>query len=164
MPKSAKPRKKYRPSGLSRQDRIASTTLPLRLASGHKLRADQVRDMLLAAGTALKSVEMGKATENDLHQLAFTSNVSLLMAESGMGPEFIPEVKEAQEHIVGLITRHNRGESIVLSGPGIQSVRRLLELHDAQVGHEDFTEGLAYQAVRAVLQRMYQGHVMVPDA
>lgn len=160
MPGNKKPRKKYRPKDLSRADRIASTMLPLRLASKQGLSFDQVRDMNIAAYGALDAITRGVGTEDSLHQLSFTSNVSLLLAERGLGPEFIPDVQEAQTHILGLIGRHNRKESLLLSGPGIQAVRRMLQLHDQQISNEGFTEGMAYGAVKAVLERMYAGDVL----
>lgn len=164
MPGNKRPKKKYRPSGLTHADRVASTALPLRLASGHKMTAAQLRDMSLAAHTALRAIEDGNGTENDLHQLAFTSNVSLIMAERGLGTEYLEEVKQGQQHIVELVGRHNRKQSLLLTGPGIVAVRRILELHDAQIEHSAFTEGMAYASVHAVLNRMYAGEVMAAPA
>lgn len=170
MPTSKKPRKRYHPKfdnlrGPAR-DRARALAfndghvLTLRKASQQKLDGDQVRNLQLLANSARDAMEKGKGTQQDVYYLAFVSNVCLLLCERGIGPEFIDEVRLAQEHIVGLLTRLNRGEHLTLTGPGIAAVRRLLELHDAQVAVPDYTEGLAYSVVHEVLSRMAAGNVL----
>lgn len=160
MPANRKPKKKYRPQSLSREDAQNAIFLKLREASHERLHPSQVRDLMIAAHSSLAAIETGRGRQEDAFQLAFTSNVALILAEKGMGAEFIGEVKEAQDHIMALLARIDRKESIALTGPGIQSLRRLLELHDAQVSHPDMTEGLAYRAVSTILKRMAEGDVL----
>jgi hypothetical protein len=159
MPANKRPRKRFRP----RDYQVAPLQMLAEL-SNEPLVADEVRDLMIAAHSALESIEKGHAQEEDIVMLAAASNVSLILAEHGFGPEHIPEVKEAQRHIVGLQERFNSKQSIALSGPGILACRRLLELYDAQVEHPEVNKGAMRHAMRLVIERMKAGHVEVAKA
>jgi hypothetical protein len=161
MPKSSKPRKKYRPQNITRKEAAQALMLRLNEASGASADAGEMRDLQILAHTSLEAIEKGRGEEKDVYQLAFASSITLMFAEMGMGADMIDDVvKPAQVHLVELVGRLNRKESLLLTGPGMQSVRRLLELHDAQLEHPEMTQGLTYRAVRAVLARMAEGNVM----
>lgn len=154
MATNKKPRKRYRPMRM----RVA----PLQMLGERDptpLEADQTRDLMIGAHSALAAVESGVGTEEDVATLACTSNIALILCEQGFGTEYIPEVQEAQRHIVGLDERARDRQSILLSGPGIIACRRLLELHDAQLGLPECSVGRLRAAMRVVLDRMAQGHV-----
>jgi hypothetical protein len=164
MPGNKKPRKKYRPTAATRHGRIALSAeaqgLSLRGASRERMSAGQLRDLNIAVMSGLDSIIKGTGKEEDVYHLALASNVALVLAEDGMGPEFIPDIKEAQGHLTNLVERINRKESLLLTGPGIEAVRRLVQIHEVQVEHEDFDEGRMFRAYRTILERMAQGHVL----
>lgn len=154
MAKNSKPRKKYRP--LRAQ---VDPLLMLRAHSTQRLGLDQVRDLQIGAHSSLMAIERGSGTQDDMEQLAITSNVALIMAEGGLGEEFIPEVKEAQRHLLLLQKRLDESGKVGLTGEGMQAVRRLMELHDAQLDHPDCTEGRMTRVLLEIQDRMDAGHV-----
>lgn len=155
MPGNRKPRKKYVFKGM---DRTANFVV---LGNHSKSQAQygSVRDLMVASLSSLRCIERGEGSEGDVHNLGFASNHSLLLAEMGMGKNLIPTIKAAQEHILALLSRIARKESITLTGPGITALRELLEIHEAQVTHPDCTEGAMRTALARVYQRQAAGHV-----
>lgn len=164
MPASKKPRKKYRPLRMTRQDRADTVMTRLNISGTGSMDKDKVRDLILTARGSLENIEKGKGLEPDLYQLALASNIALLLAERGMGPELIPQIREGQHALMTLHKRLMAKQSLVLTGPGILAVRTMLDVYEAQVEHEEFTSGHAYTAYMKVLERMATGHVLeIPE-
>lgn len=135
----------------------------LRDHSTETLTMDQLLDLMIAVHSSLKAIEEGKGVKEDIIHLAVASNIALILAEAGLGPEYIPEVKEAQRFIVGLQELWNSQHRAILSGPGMLAIRRMLELHDEQMKHPDTTSARVSAAMKVIYLRMQAGHVYVPD-
>jgi hypothetical protein len=156
VPKSKKSRKAYRPRGY--------LVNPLHVLNAAQQQVDplvesEIRDLQVHAHVSLKSIETGHGEENDIMRLAIVSNIALILSEHGLGPDYIPEVKEAQRHIVALQDRWNTSGHAVLTGPGIIAIRRMLELYDAQLEQPELTtQGMA-RALRVIHDRMVAGNV-----
>jgi hypothetical protein len=159
MAKNKKPKKKHRPLGY-RLDPFAM----LRDHSRARMTTDQVRDLMILVHSSLKSIEEGKGIEEDIINLAVAYNITIIFAEHGLGEEFIPEIKPAGQRIVKLQKQWNDRGTAILSGPGMMEIRRMLELHDAQSAHEDFTEARVTKALNLIHARMQAGHFEVPEA
>ena len=124
------------------------------------LAVDKQRDLAIGYHSALEAIRTGKATEADAHTLAMASNVTLMLCELGLGGDQIEAVKQAQGYIVAMMDRGAETGRYAFSGPGLQAVRSLLELHDAQLESADCTEGLMLAAIREIRRRMDAGAVL----
>lgn len=155
MSKNKRPKKKHRPTAYQ-----INPLAMLRDHSTETLSPSQLRDLMIGVHSSLKSIEDGQGAENDVIQLAIASNIALVLAENGMGAEFIPEVKEAQRYILVLQAQHEQEGVLALAGPGITAIRRMLELHDEQI--KLAPEGDMRRALRIIRARMDAGHVELP--
>lgn len=120
-------------------------------------QAEQV-DLALAARAAYDEIAHGRGMDDHVDTLACMANVSLVLAERGFGPECEPKIIEAQEAVMRIKTRQQRGRHIGLDGPGAQALRDLMETHEAQIEHAGRAE-LA-DALLEVRTRAAQGHLM----
>lgn len=138
---------------------------PLQMLADHSRKAldlTQLRDLMVAVHSSLRAIEDGAGTEDDITQLAVASNIALIFAERGLGTEYIPEVKEAQRHIVDAQERLKQSGKVGLTGPGMLAIRRMLELHDEQIKHPEANEGAMRSALREIFSRMLAGHYVTP--
>lgn len=170
MPSSKKPRKRYRPEipqhvSKAVRDRLNGQRIgvTLRKSNTEKFNDKEIMEMHRMSLLAIDAVAKGKAEQNDVHQLAFMANLTLLLCERGFGKDLIERVKTGQRHLAQLHGRLERGESLLLTGPGITAVRDLIAVHEAQIECEDFTSGIAYTATMDILKRMQEGHVFTTD-
>lgn len=157
MAKNRRPRKAHRP--------LAYQVNPLAMLRDHSkatLSLAQLRDLMIAVHLSLKAIEDGQGREEDVIQLAVASNVALILAEAGLGREHIPDVKEAQRHIVRLQELWNQWGRVDMDGDAKDAIVRMLELHDEQIAHPDCTEDKMRAALRLIHARMVAGHVEVP--
>jgi hypothetical protein len=156
MPKSKKPKKKYRP--------LAYKINPLAMLADHSrepINMEVLMELRIAVLSAVESIAKGNATENDLENLAAASNVAMVLCEHGLGEDHLPDVKAAQQVILGLQKRANAGESLVTTGPGLESLRVLCNLYDTQMteGGVKFNDMRA--ALRIISQRIQAGNFEV---
>jgi len=128
MAKNKRPAKRHRP--------LAFHGNPLAILRDHSQEAlslDQLRDLMIAVHSSLKAIRDGAGREEDVIQLAVASNITLILAEAGLGREYIPEVKTAQRHILRLSRLWAQWGRVDLDGDGLEAIRRMLELHDEQI-------------------------------
>jgi hypothetical protein len=117
-----------------------------------QLDDDQVRDLAIFYRMALANVMKGKGSEYDVHTLACAANVCLVLAERGIGNEYVARVIEAQKGVVRAIGRL-KCAWVGLDGPALVAIREMLDLHDEQLkvaNTKDVREAL--QEVRNCMQ------------
>jgi hypothetical protein len=160
MPASKKPRKKYRPKVPAHTVASANAqAMLLRSRDDRPLDAAMKREAQTAIHMARAAIERGMGTPEDVDAIALSSNIAMRLAEKGVGPELLPQVIEAQHHIVELMARHQRGQPMLLTGPGIKSVRTMLDILDAQLELPELTRGLMYGVMADVIESMAIGNV-----
>lgn len=98
-----------------------------RITSGPLL--DKLRLLELSA---IESFAKGQATRKDWTALAELLNLAETMAQDGIGPEVIPVCQQAQEALIRAFDRAAGGKSLGMDGPGLNAIRDLYALHDAQ--------------------------------
>ena len=162
MPRSSKPRKRYDPRRAARQLREIEQRRQMAVINASTMDADKLRDLKLSVLNALDCITQGIGQEEHIIHLAVASNFSLLLCEQGYGAEFVDEVKQAQEHIMGLYARLNAGQTLALTGPGIQAIRALVQIHSGQVSHEECTNGVLIDTFLEMMERMKAGNVLNP--
>lgn len=119
----------------------------------------QVRDLSLLGHAALTAITQGRGTERDVDQLAVVSNVSLVLAEIGLGADLIPDVHAGQAAIMSMQARLARVGKAGATGPELQALNTLMELHDAQLSIPPTVDEMR-RAVSEVRRRREAGQVL----
>lgn len=120
---------------------------------------DQVTDLAVYAHAAMTALTQGTATEADLHSLAAIANISLLLAEQGIGDDHTGAIKAGMSAVVALFDRHARTGRIGASGSDLTALNGLIEIHEAQLELQP-TQGEMMQAIREIKRRQTQGNVL----
>jgi hypothetical protein len=138
---------------------VAITTNPVwRALNRTALPAAKQVDLALAANLALADVLRGDGTRDDLDTIAVCANVSLVLSETGYGPENETKIIEAQEAIMRARMRAKKLTGrIGLDGLGLQALRDLLAIHDQQMAAATTADVTA--ALLEVRTRMGAGQV-----
>jgi hypothetical protein len=82
---------------------------------------------------ALAAIRKGKGVEDDLHNLAFSVNMALILAELGYGGEFATEIREGQLAMVRTIARFKSIRKVGFSGGDMLAIQQILGLVDEQI-------------------------------
>lgn len=122
------------------------------------LTQDQRDDLGLAVHLSLERVRTGNGAELDFHTLAAAVNVSLVLCERGIGPEYLPDVTAAQDALVRMLERQRKTGRWGFDGQGYTTLARAVELHEAQVG--GITRDGARAAMLEVRRRVDRGEVL----
>jgi hypothetical protein len=135
------------------------TTNPVwRALNRTALPAAKQVDLALAANLALAEVLRGEGTRDDLDTIAVCANVSLVLSETGYGPENEAKIIDAQEAIMRARMRAKKMTGrIGLDGLGLQALRDLLAIHDQQMAAATTADVTA--ALLEVRKRMGAGQV-----
>lgn len=152
MARSTKPRRKYDPNRWLRRT-IATHGARVEAAP---LTDDQQRDLGLAYHLSFQTMLTG-GSETAWHSLAATLNVCLILCERGFGAEFESEIKAGMRALMRTKYRQQETGSWALDGDGIAAMRRVLEIHDAQV--EIAERGEIRAAINEVYRRVESGAV-----
>ncbi|SCU75546.1 conserved hypothetical protein [Cupriavidus necator] len=126
MPGNKRKRKAYRPKPMN-PDAIANA-----LAAHVPMEMGKQQDVQIVAHQSLTALESGMGTEFDAEHLAVAMNLSMLLAEMGVGREYLPLAIAGQEAVVRCQERAKRLGKWGLDGPAITALRDALELHDEQ--------------------------------
>lgn len=141
------------------QDAMRREAQARRNEAAQPLAEEQVRDLLIYAIQSVASVGSGEAIESDLHNIACMSNVSMLLAEWGLGDEYLDDIRAGQDAVVSMMARHERVGRVGASGPELVALRRLLEIHEAQL-ESGITRGEMVSALNEIRRRMSTGQVL----
>lgn len=134
--------------------RIQSAQIPQALAHEHILNNS------LAAHSSLEAMRQGKAVETDFHTLAMASNLALILAELDVGSELLDDIRAGQDALMRMLARHEKHGRYLLDGQGLDAVRHLLDIFDAQLEDDRMTDKLIKRAHLTCLERMAQGQVL----
>lgn len=128
--------------------RSASRQLPL--DSGQKLQLGVV------LRTHLEALRTGKADATAFHNLASGVNVSMVLAERGLGAEYSDLIGAAQDAMVRFKVNGDRGRWL-LDGPSLVSLKDWLDVYEAQL--EATSQQEAMDALDEVYKRVRRGQI-----
>lgn len=128
--------------------------------SAEPLSADQRRDLALAHHGALRAIQMGRATEQEVADLVNAANIAQALAARGLGQDWVDTITAGQQALAAIGQRQERHPGRwVATGPELQALAAMVELHDAQLESDDCTEGLVMAAIDDTHKRIAAGHV-----
>lgn len=154
-------RSKYRPKPVlqSPMDYILSGFKPLRDLPGIYL------DAQLKNRGALEQVRLGLAAKDDIDMLIGAFNITEALALSGMGRDWLEEIKEGQDALLELSRRGvARGMRFIMTAKEWEKLKLVMDLHEEQLAnatvhdiekaHAFVYRVLAQGKARAIIQTM----------
>lgn len=129
MPTSSKPRRKYRPKSrlVNPIDYVLESFAPLESAGTYLM------DLKLVNHSAMTELLAGRATKKHMDSLIAMSNICEALQRAGFGVEYKDVTTEGRYAILAISIRAVEKLRFVPTGPEIQMLNRLMELHDAQM-------------------------------
>jgi len=122
-------RSKYRPKGVIRD------TMTWLQAGMKKVDA-------IGAGTTLKirnhdamnTLRLGTATRREIDAIIDAMNVAEALCKRGTGSDWLPEIQEAQDHLLAMARRGvANGHRFIVRGEELKALNLGMEVHDAQL-------------------------------
>lgn len=129
MPTSKKPRKKYRPKHIL-ADPVGYVT---ELMGGVKDHETYLRDLKLRNSAAMTNLLQGRANKKDMDVLIAMSNITEALYRLGHGKAYQDVAVAGRAAILGITWRAVERHRYVPTGPEINALNMLMELHDAQM-------------------------------
>lgn len=97
------------------------------------LADDQLRDLGIAYRASLQVIISGKGDEQAWSTLACAINISLILCERGLGEEFIPTIKHAQDGLIACRERGLRFNNWSFTADEARTILRTFAIHDEQI-------------------------------
>lgn len=123
-----------------------------------QLTDDQLTDLGMAVHTCIERLRTGHGVELDWHTLAAAVNVSLVLCERGIGPEYLDDIKTAMDALIEILERHRRTGRWAFHGAGYTALSRAVQIHEAQLAN--ITRDSARAAMLEVRRRVDRGEVL----
>lgn len=160
MSKSKKPRKAYKPKQYDPASIMNRVLMRAQvLASTDALNQTQQQQLKIRNWASFDAIVNGSGNESHANDLVNAVNVSMVMAEAGLGREEIPAIRAAQKAVLEMGERHGRTGRYGFDGQGLQAMKLLLSVHDAQLESEDCTEGFLVRCIEEVKARIQRGQI-----
>lgn len=159
MARSKKPRNKsYKPRPVSKVGglfaiRAAHETAELK----RPMSDEQITDLEVAYRLAFHDMLNGRATEENWCVCVCSLNIALVLAERGLGEEFIPRINEALEGAFRAKIRAARTGKWGFDGDAIQAIKDAYEVHEEQIKFT--TKQEIRDALHEVHRRADEGNV-----
>lgn len=146
-------RSKYRPRGviIDNMGFLMEGMVPLR---EHK---SQFMSLKIRNHAALAALVQGKATKNDMDELISCFNIAESLYVAGIGREYGTLLKDAQQALIEIGARGLATNKYVGTGPQLNHVRDMMDLHDAQL--DLCTVNDIDAAIKRLRKIEAQGHV-----
>lgn len=145
-------RSKYRPY------RTDSSAWAHALGMQQQLTDNQLTDLGMAVHTCIERLRTGHGIELDWHTLAAAVNVSLVLCERGIGPEYLDDIKTAMDALIEILERHRRTGRWAFHGSGYTALTHAVQIHEAQLA--SITRDSARAAMLEVRRRVDRGDVL----
>jgi hypothetical protein len=143
MPANKKPRKKYKPKPIL-QDPVGFVTERITPVAKHD---SYLLDLKIRNSGAMAALMQGHATKRDMDTLIAMSNITEALHALGFGKEYGEVAVDGREAILKIVWRAVDKLRFVPTGPEIQALNTLMELHDAQmdvITVQDMEKALVY--------------------
>lgn len=126
MAGNKKPRKAYKPK--------VSYANPLEAFAPIRKFESYLIDLKIKNHAALAALVTGKATKTDMTTLVAASNTTESLWQKGFGKDEYPDVTvEGRFALLSVIYRYVQHGKFTPTGPEIQKLNEMMELHDAQM-------------------------------
>ena len=122
-------RSKYRPKGILPD--------PVTWVMAGMKKVDEI-----SAGTTLKirnhdamnNIRLGNGTRRDVDAVIDAMNVAEALAKRGVGADWMPEIRDAQDHLLALAKRGvQNGFRFIMRAEELNALNLGMEVHDAQL-------------------------------
>jgi hypothetical protein len=136
-------RSKYRPKGIIANP-VAYVLESLAPVAKHE---SYLLDLKIKNSAAMRSLLRGEATRTDMDTLIAMSNITEALYQLGFGTEYGEVCIGGREAIIAIAHRAVQHGRFVPTGPEINKLNLLMELHDAQmdvITIKDMERALAY--------------------
>lgn len=160
MSKSKKPRKAYKPKQYDPASILNRVLMRAQvLASTDALDQTQQQQLKIRNWASFDAIVNGSGNESHANDLVNAVNVAMVMAEAGLGREEIPAIRAAQKAVIEMGARHEKTGRFGFDGPGLQAMKLLLSIHDAQLESDDCAEGFIVKCIEEVKARIQRGQI-----
>ena len=123
------------------------------------MEGDQLNTLSIYGYAAVADIVAGRATDEHISNLALLANVALMLAQGGLGEELADDIRAGQMACVAMWERYARTGRVGVSGEQLQDLRRLLEIHDAQL-ESGVTDAEMLHAMQEVNRARIEGRVL----
>lgn len=121
-------RSKYRPRPLVNP--LAYVLQTVQPVTGHET---YLLDLKLVTTAAFADLATGTATREHIEKLVAAHNIAQSLVHLGFGSQFEAWTDRSQAALVAICERYVKLKRYVATGPELQALRDLLELHDQQM-------------------------------
>jgi hypothetical protein len=149
---SKKRNKKYNPNKI----KVNGVAFINVISDAQPLEADQRTELGVGYYSSFASVKKGTGTPDQLGMIAGAINISIVLAESGIGSEYLDLLTVAKDSIFRTIQRANNTGKIGFYGPDMHKISEALDVHDMHV--EVVSKNEMIDAVNEVRRRIKAGH------
>jgi len=151
--------KKYIPK------KINATAHLLVIQGAKSLSIQDQRDLFKSALSALNAMQYGiNVSTSKFTTLCDVINVSLLLTESGIGREYLPELYKAREGLYRARCRYKEAGKLGFDAEALNDIKEAFEIHQAQLEictYKEFADAFNTQDARIVKGDTYRGAVAV---
>jgi hypothetical protein len=90
-------------------------------------------ELQLKNSNAMLNLMQGRATKQDMNMIIAMSNIVEALCDLGFGKQYASVAVDGREAIIGIVMRAVDKLRFVPTGPEIQALNTLMELHDEQM-------------------------------
>lgn len=148
----AKRSKKYTPRGRSSIGGLHAIAGKLFKAS--PLSDERQANVVIAYHTSIDAITGGYAQKNHFDTIVYALNIGSILAQNGIGTEYMDLIGPAKEAMLRCKERYLQNGRFGLDGEGLQAVRAVAGLHEAQI--EIATQGELAAAIDEMHRRIAQ--------
>lgn len=131
-----------------------------RAQPGVQLDRHQIVGLAAGARLALEDIRLGQSTEEGIGWVVNAANMALIIAELGLGGDYIGDIKAAQEALMRMLERQQRTGRYTLDGPGLTACALMMDVHQAQLESQDMTDQLMLAGIDECKRRQELGRVL----
>lgn len=123
--------KKYRQRPVSLIGGIGAIIGNLRRTTA--LPPERQANVVIAYHTSIDAITGGRAQKNHFDTIVYALNIGTILAQNGIGTEYLDLIGPAKEAMLRCKERYLKTGRFGLDGEGLQAVRAVAGLHEAQI-------------------------------
>ncbi|MGI4936308.1 MAG: hypothetical protein ACRYF5_06120 [Janthinobacterium lividum] len=134
MSANKRPRKPYVSKPVARAGGLAAISANLhdRIMLS-KLPPERQTNLVVSYHTSIDAMLDGRAEDNHFDSIVYALNVGLILAERGLGDQFLHLLEPALAAMHRVKRRHAERGKYLLDGDGLAAVKAVADLHRAQM-------------------------------
>lgn len=115
--------------------------------------------LLLREIGALDAIVKGHGRLKEWQDLAALNNLTMTLAEQGVGPEALEAAQKAEAALIDAAARFQNTGRMGFTGPAIQAIRDVIEYHDLQ--RSSISRSEYEKAIQLTLARIRSGYATI---